>query len=999
MSDARPAPFLKSIARDFYHKKSHELYRYRFHFQNKRAGRFFIHYLKEQAKIEKNTVILPEVTTLHDFLRRRTHLPEVDVNNKLFVLHELFLAYQEVFPSTKERTFDDFFRVGELILADFNDLDKQLVDVEKIMQNAQDADELLVDPSEYLNENQQKALNRFAKVFTKDAESTIRGTFKDFWAKMPLLYQTTKERLRKRGLSYEGMIYRGIKERLDSDESFSLTDDGIINVFIGLNTLTKAETAILTHFKTSHPETLFYWDYDSPLLQETEIAGHFRKQNLERFPDARGTDRPQSNYLPEVKVYATPSSVAQARLIGQILGKASKESLDKAIDNLRIAIVLPNERLLLPILSSIPDDVKMVNVTMGYPARETPMMGMLLRLLQLLTNFKSRKSTWRGEEVREIINMSVLDPILNTDGASLRESLNKIIINGKGKYFFLNTEELQSLVDGIKSNEEEKELAKILFFSHIAGSPTKDTGEELLSYFLDLLTILRNSDVDKKSLTYSVICTIHDILLQQSNNIESYRTDNNADEIFTFRIMSDLLRTYFTNCRIPYEGEPIKGLQVMGLLETRGLDFDYVFIPDASEGSLPAKTTSLGVLPHLLRKGYGMPTYDWQNITRSYNFFRLICRAKKVIATYDSRKGDMSVGEPSRYLRLLQYIYDKGERNRVKFTSANYPILPLKTLSESEKLLNKEKISEYQEMLKAKPGSKDSIHLSPSSISIYINCPRSFYYRYIAGLKEPEEMEEIMDAAERGTLTHHVLYELYKRFVGKQVDPSILFTWLQPTDNTIQNLIDAYQQIQYGKEGSRGINKIFEAEAKRGIQRVIRADYDAITQNPRQRLEIIGLEYNISAHHKLSESGEGINIRGKVDRLDKLNDQVRIIDYKTGRDTFDFDLSKIVIGNKDVSNVATQLLTYCMIYKEAPEGLGSDPCPQMYQLRLKDTVQQFREKNTGYIEKYSNVKQFENQLNGILREIIDTENKFEPTQNNCTYCPAVNVCKAAKTPK
>ncbi|MDO5036025.1 MAG: PD-(D/E)XK nuclease family protein [Porphyromonas sp.] len=980
----KPEPLLKSIARHFYSQRGcDELCRYRFHFQNKRAGRFFAHYLKELAIKDGKTFILPEITTFHQYMRRRLHLPEVDPNNQLFVLFELFQAYKEVFTEASVASFDEFYRLGELILVDFEDLDKQMVDVRAITQNADELEELLADPSDYLDDEQQEALRRIVPILKNDERRGIMTEhFREFWAKMPMLYDRTRARLEEKGLAYEGMVYRQIAESLssDGDDIPALTNDGVTNVFVGMNALTNAEYRILEYFKRSDPNTLFYWDYDSFLLDDNKLSGVFKRKNLRKFPDARG-DVETVNHLPQVDVYAIPSSVAQGRLIGHEL-ESIGAPLEEMINELSVAVVLPNERLLQPVLSNLPSSISKVNVTMGYPIRETPMGGMFLYLLRGIRDYYGRGERWLGTEVREIVNMSALDPLLGGSGDGVRARLNNKIV--RQKKFYLNQDEIQGIVEGVESDDE-RALTQLLFTLPSQEGPSLTDGGWLLDYFIALITFLmeKSARESEDAMALTILFALHRILLRQKTVYDEIGSEEGNP--FTFDVMSDLLRTYFNRARIPYEGEPLQGLQVMGLLETRGLDFDLIFIPDAAEGVLPTKTTSMGILPHVLRVGYGLPTSDWQNITRSYNFFRLIGRADRVVATYDSRKADTSVGEPSRYLRLLQYVYD-GSGRKVSFKSANYSVKPIKTSDEGDEQLDKGMIETFQFGLLNK--SESATRLSPSGITTYLTCPRKFYYQYIASLRESDTHEEIIDNAERGTLVHETLRTLYEPLVGRVLTSQDL--------NTL-NVDEALSEAQKGvfqTNDVSGINRIYIDEACTFVLKVINKDREVV--NTGNELKIIALEKEVSSSIDLP-NGKSINFKGVIDRIDTINGTKRIIDYKTGSDKFDFKLSQIKVGSNELSRVATQIFTYCMV--DGSEKL----IPQMFQLRHKDISKPFYDVSTHKsVTAYSQVKErFEDIMKGkdpenggILQEIIDPHNPFSacPNTNRCNYCIAKDIC-------
>lgn len=463
-------PYLKSLAQKFVQQDElrGELYRYRFFFQNKRAGKFFIHYIKELLP-EDALQILPEVTTLPSFLRERLHIVEEDVNHQLFLIFHLHNIYNEWYLEKGQheevhlKDLNSFYQFGQQILIDFNDLDLQLADHRIVFGNFQDLKDLEVDPKEYLSDSQLNALKQFVK--TKDSEKVFEKRFTTFYQDLAQIYERYKHRLREENLAYNGMMLRDTIDKIKSGE-LDLFIDGKINVFVALNALTKAEQELLKMFKTSGT-SYFYWDYDSPLFNNEKLAGSFKKDNQSAFPEPAENhplyfDREVIGGFPEIEVIAIPSKIGQATYIGNELNNlASTSEGRRQLREMKVAVVLANERLLTPLLSNLDASCfedegigNLANVTMGYPIRELPLVGILIRLLQLQKIKRKRDDKyWRGDEICEVLSNNIF---------GFQDAIQKEIIDNT--LLFIKDHKLSELIQSHGKNKDERDLLNALFY-------------------------------------------------------------------------------------------------------------------------------------------------------------------------------------------------------------------------------------------------------------------------------------------------------------------------------------------------------------------------------------------------------------------------------------------------------------------------------------------------------------------------------------------------------
>lgn len=1049
-------PFLRKIAEHFLAQHGQELYRYRFVFHNQRAGIFLCHYIEQAA--EGSVVLMPECTTVNSLLRRRLHYSGgEDPNSDLFVIHSIYLAYLRVMGlRPEERSFEDFYDLGTSLLHDFDDIDKHLVDVDPFIKNLIDHKELEEPITEYLSKRQWDAVTRLIYGDSRelpqpqpgDPEESdrLKKSFLDFWMKLPALYRTTRELLREERLAYEGMMLREAVGQINAGE-LDLTEDGMITVFVGLNAQTPAMYRILDHFRDSG-RALFYWDYfTEPILRSPDLAGSFAKKNTSHYPSPTGADQidfdiPQQRDELRTALIPTPSSVAQTSAIGKFLSDDPKEGQWSEILNflspeesaplydpeepLRTAVVLPDENLLLPLLSNLPERVDQINVTMGYPIKGIPSAAMISALLKSWDHNYQRKGTYRLREVIDILRLSALgqlfaDPTVAEERSRLEDHLLR------EKMYFASGEEICRVIEEEMPSESRAREVLLTIFTSLPITPrTSDeevaypSGEALTTLVLRLLDLLipegsipeqtedkeeeeaeRQVDTDTEILRY----IRRSIIRPQIDSQQSYRSRHpeEADRLFTFPVVRDLLRTTIARARVPFSGEPLQGMQIMGILETRGLDFDTILIPDASEGILPSATLLDTTIPFSLRKAYGLPSTDLQEQTRAYNFFRLMARARRVVFLYDSRTSDTSTGEPSRYVQLLRDIYEIPMLE----VEASYDLTAQVEAPSFEP--DQELIKSYREALRSRKR-----HLSATLMKDFHTCPQRFYYTAIVGLRDEENISGLMDARDSGNVFHRAMNLLYAPYEGRQITESEL------TDILSGSLIDAKvsesAQMEHYRSAEHSYNGTQIDIARKLVRRMVEADLERVREHG--PLTYIGGEKMMTLKY------EGVDFKLIIDRLDMQGDDMHVIDYKTGRDEYEWKLilpaeETPIEDNfrdaKPINGAILQLLYYCDILRRChPEIDGQrysyarlhphilkphDPEIGKEEIQIRYRFAEKKGKNyTGPVsltELAEELPQLIDQLRGAVRLIQDPDFDFtveEGHKDACKYCPAASVC-------
>ena len=1079
-------PFLQQIAEHFYSLTSQPgatpLYQFRFIFHNQRAGIFLCHYLEQCANARP--LLLPECTTMNSLIRRRLHLSGgEDPNNELLVIHKIYLAYLEVMElGSEERSFEDFYDLGQALLRDFDDIDKHLIEVDSFLENLLNHKELTEDLSTFLSRRQWSAVSKliYAKdpdwsvlemvneVATEETETEeeqkkkkkkkeatkkmqeMKKKFLDFWIKLPDIYRRAKSLMEKEGLAYEGMMLREAVRQI-KEGKLSLTDDGMITVFVGLNAQTPAMYKILDHFRGSDKDkdknkAIFYWDYfTSPILDSPGLAGSFVRYNTTNYPTP--TDEPYhidfedpgEEGKPHTALISTASAVAQTAAIRKlieggwdnIVESPSKPGESTPLydprEPLRTAIVLPDESLLLPLLSNMPKGIDKINVTMGYPIKGIPIAAMLSLLLKYWSNYYKRGQRYRLTEVCEILMLTALSKFFSDKKMveARRQLMDQLIDE---KWYFIGTKDLRTLIEKNFPGESRTREILLTIFSEpeTLCQPSTDMVRypkgvaltEQVDHLLELLIKESASTEEEEDPEQGMIKYIRQYLIRPqliSQRAYPKRNTESSTNPFPFPVVVDLLRTTISQARIPFSGRPLGGIQVMGLLETRGLDFDTVIIPDAAEGILPTATRLNTTIPFSLRTAYDLPTTDLQEQTRAYNFFRLMSRAKRVVFLYDSRAGDSSEGEPSRYVQLLRDVY----KVPMYEAEASFPL----TRAEDGGYFIEDKtlVSRYRDSVSAKRPTERVKRLSASRMKDFHTCPRRFYYSAIEGIRDDENLSGVLDKRDSGTLFHTAMQLLYKEKEGitDGLSHNSLTEILKDDATDIKNAVRKSAELLHleTKESDYNYNQL--EMTKELVRRMVEADLDRVkTGGP---ITYVGGEIEIETTY------EGANFKLIIDRIDVQGDTVNIIDYKTGRDKTECDLSKwptdakklveCLKQAKEINGAVIQLLYYCDVILTSGElnrllkkkEISIDPqkirpmilkpgAPDINDGIITLKVPKEIDPNPVVISDYrtnvdSSVKEW---LREAVRLILRDDFSFAVEAGNgegCRYCPAAMLCE------
>lgn len=980
--------FLGLIAETYYKYEKDKLYKYCFIFPNRRSGVFFQKYLSETAT---SALILPEITTITDFINSVTSSNEASRIELLFTLYE---EYRKL--SDEVADFDQFVFWGDMIINDFNDVDKYLADAKQLFTNVREIKEI---NSSYFTDDQINIINEYwgesrplesIEVFWKHihnptSETDNKKKFLKLWEILYPLYSNLKKNLEKRGLSYSGMAYRKaaaiIKDKAAVDMDFTRY------IFVGFNVLSTSEEKIFNYLKEKGIAD-FYWDFNSPAFKDKfNKAGRFLNRYISEFKSLYRIDADDITEFPNIEVISIPSEIGQAKYAGQIVKNLLSENKIKDKSNaINTAIVLPDEELFMPMLHSIPDEIDAVNITMGYPMKYTSVAALVNAISAMHIKARKIKEEFQyyHEDVKTILAIPFIREMAGKDYYTILEYIQS------NKAFFVPG----SFLTGISP-----ELA-ILFMP--VNDP--DNTGEVITYLRNILRIIENhimnsnkSEADNIELGF--IAQYITTLNQFAATIEEHSI-NMQEKTFFF-----MIERLLASSSIAFEGEPLKGLQIMGVLETRTLDFENVVILSMNERIFPQKHFSKTFIPNNLRKGFGLATSEFQDSIYSYYFYRLISRAENVYLLYDSRSQGISSGEKSRYIYQLQHLYCGG---KIINKSASFRIVP-----PDEPRINVVKSSQIMEKLNRYRERGSGKSFSASSINTYINCPLQFYFEKVEDIYADDDISEFMDSGTFGTIVHSILQEIYETQLPDK-NNEILITegiikGVQKNNVLLERLI------------TRTINREFHYKKDDCLDPLTGESY-LIGDIVKYYVQLL-LEYDKKIAPFIYVCGEkkeefywelspetGFNFKQYIDRVDIINphsptEMLRIVDYKTGSDITDIKgVENMFITDKNGfrAKAILQLMLYCNAYSVI-NGYDKPILPVIYKIRFLKSTNEFcikiKNESTWRLEKINDYHElndaFLERLESVISEIFNPEITFSQTDNlkNCTYCKFKDFCR------
>lgn len=941
-------PFLKETARQLL-ESGRDLKEITVVLPNRRAGLFFTRYMGE---LIDEPVWMPEVITIEQLFYRLAGNTPADELTLIFELYELYRQIQ-----TEPEDFDRFYFWGELILKDFNDLDQFLAPAKTVYTNLAEIKEFESDLS-YLSEEQKELISQFWKAFERQNASE-QERFLRFWQILAQLYEGFQARLRTAGLAYSGQLYRQVAEntgRIPKPEKHM--------VFVGFNAFTLTEENLIKHFVKEFGAEIF-WDVDAYYLDDRlqEAGLFFRDYQKDpvlgkTFPEEIPAEISQKTAV--IHTHAIPLKTNQANLVGKLLEKVgTEEALEETV------IILPDEQLLFPVLHTLPEAISKLNVTMGYPIRNAPIYAFLDAVLDL-----QRYAKWKNGQVffyhKPVIDLLSFSYLKASDSEFSKEISEKI--------------KLDNLLDvPVEALAKEGTLFQLVF--------RKVEPQDLFDYLGEIIQYLAQElkeDVIQRSY-------LHQAFKQLNRLKEIFKS--NLDKGLKMDFVLKLFRQIFRELKLPFEGEPLQGLQIMGVLESRNLDFRRVIICDVNEGSFPPGGGINSMIPFNLRRAFGLPVQEQNDAIYAYTFYRLLHRAEEVHLIYTTAADQGKANEVSRFVQQMQAELHVSKPETVMIPVQLTPVKQI-TLEKTPEILTR--LFNYVKKEEVDPFAKS---FSASALSMYLDCRLRFYFRYVAGLKEKEEVVSEIDPMTFGTLLHRSIEVLYEVGEGKSfrdIDSHTIDRLLPLVSEAVDRAIGEFYKIKEGE--------IFELSGQLVIAREVFIKYVKEILNYDQKngpFRVIGLEKEYQAGIPI-ETAQGrveIALKGVIDRMDIKDGVVRLLDYKTGKDNKKVSSIASLFDREDDkrNKAAMQTLLYAYFYQHShPENKlpikpGIFNIKEIYNPQFNPFLIMDKEEISDYRDF---AVEFESGLSGLLAEIFNPEVPFDQTEDEkkCAFCAYKEVC-------
>lgn len=972
--------FLTYVAQDIIHKYGTNLSDIAIVFPNKRASLFLNDSL---ARLVGKPIWCPTYITISDLFRRHSDLKVGDPIKLVCDLHKTFVECTGI-----EETLDHFYGWGQLLITDFDDIDKNLADADKLFANLRDIHEL--DDISYLTDEQKKMIQKFFSNFSEDHNSELKKRFLQLWSHFIDIYHQYNERLAAQGLAYEGALYR----KVVADDTIQFKHKKYL--FVGFNMMQKVELQLCDRLM-KEGKAAFYWDYDKYYMDGKNEAGHYIRQYLGYYPNELASYPQEELYdnmrkKKDITYITAPTENIQARYVHTWLLEKDRYKCGK-----RTAIVLADESLLQTVIHSLPSEVKTVNITVGYPLQQTPFFSLVQQLVTLQT-IGHPKGTDRYR--LHYVLMVLRHPYARHISPRYVELIKDL---EEKKRFYPSRDLL-----GMEGDEGLQ-----LLFKDLETSENYNLG--LLGYLIDILKQIGKNTKDledplfQESMfrTYTLLNRLHGL-------IET--GDLDVDIITLGRLIQQLIQT----TSIPFHGEPAEGIQVMGVLETRNLDFEHILVLSCNEGNLPKGVNDSSFIPYSIRKAYGLTTIDNKVAIYAYYFHSLLQRSSDITLTYNNATEDGQTGEMSRF--MLQMMVESNhtiqKRSLIAGQSPMHPDFNDEAKSEEVmEILNKDR------------------WITPTFLNTYIRCPKRFYFKYIRNLVEPEELEDEMDNRIFGNIFHRAAQLFYLKFASPSdievneekgdirfIHPIVIskgnLEEALKHDELLYHLVDEAFREELFKVTENGYHPDYN-----GLQLINR---EVITSYLKQLLQIdlnlapftiLGLEMKVTKTYEFDtpQGKRKLRMGGYIDRLDavsangnpgidNLAERIRVIDYKTGRAaTLHPGGIASIFDTKQLSkhtDYYLQAILYSLIVKKDKKlNPASDPVSPALLFIQQSGAKDYDP--TLYLGKEmiwdaaDHEEAFMQGLQDLVSEIFNPSVPFYTTteKERCSTCPYANLCK------
>jgi hypothetical protein len=842
-------------------------------------------------------------------------------------LFEFYEVYLSITDKDKQESFENFANWAKTLLQDFNEIDRYLLEPNKILKYLEDIKEI-----EHWAVDVDKRTNLIEKHML-------------FWKKLPEYYHSLYQYLVNKGIGYQGLIYREAVENLNH---FSENNNDKHFVFAGFNALNQAEEKIIQHLLALDVAKI-YWDIDETLLNDTfHDAGHFQRKFKSEwiYYKTHPYEWMSNDFKTEknIHVIATSKAIGQAKIVGSIVEKHIEKG------NLQnVALVLGEESLLLPMLYSLPANVDALNITMGFSSKNNPAQLLLAKLFKLHTNALTRNPSgyvMYYKYVLDVLTHPLVEPYVNAN--------ELVSIINKNNYSFITHKKLVELYS------KENQLFSLLFQKWDTDSVT--VLEKIAQILLKIKSNL-DYETEEEKITNAFVYSIFKVI---NKMISYFSSHQNIDDIKTFQA---IYKQVVDLAEVSFEGEPLNGLQIMGVLESRVLDFETVIITSVNESKFPAGKSNNSFIPYDVKKEYKLPTFKEKDAIYTYHFYHLLQRAKNIYLIYNSDSEGFDAGEKSRFITQLEV--EKQPNHNLSFQYYN-PDVPT--------VANQRIIVPKTESIMVRLKEIAEQGFSPSSLTTYVRNPIQFYFQRILRIRETDEVEENIALNTLGTIIHGALEELYKPFVGMLLTVADIDNCFHKIENEVLN---QFKLVYKEGEIKKGRNLLAFEVAKRNVFNFLKLEKQGLENG--DEVQILALEAELSQTLEHATLPFPVKIAGKVDRIERRNGKIRIVDYKTGKvEQKNVTLKDWTGLTEDIKNEKIiQVLAYAFMFEKEAKNreieAGIISFKNLKSGFLPFTFEENKVKTTVITEEI--MENYFEQIVVLLQEILNVDIPFEEKIN------------------
>lgn len=951
-------PFLYQVAEDLKKRFGDNISQIAVVFNNKRPVIFLKKYLSE---VYGKTIVCPALLTIQEFMALSS---DKIIGNEITKFFLLFECYNQLLAEENQPLVDaDFFYpVSQTILQDFDQIDFERADPMALYTYLKDLGELKQHFSDFTQE-QQQFIESFWSTFSPERQVAIQEKFIALWKRLPKLYERFHKRMAASRLVTMASVYRQLAEGKASKPGFIQAFQQV--AFVGFNALNKCEASLFSEWQ-QRGNAIFYFDADSYYFEDKiQEAGFFLRKNILQYGLKNALGKFQSNLNNEEKQIITcPVSgfAAQAKALAVQIKYVKENKAQPA----QCAIVLADENLLIPLLQSIPEDA-VLNVTMGFPVRQSLVFQFIQYWITIQQQLQSGIALFPSE--------ASLQAFLSVNFLDINQEAQATIL---GKYRELDFADFDNYLKNISP------LTQLFFTKCKTGTDCVISLESLAVKALQQKEANHTLQLIEGNLLMKVIMEIAKLKDRLLGNQPG----------LSVSLAMTLVKKSLFGLIVPLPGEPLEGIQIMGMLESRCLDFDDVYILGANEGNLPNAGTSNTFIPDSLRRAFGLPVAEHRESLSAYLFYRLCQRAKTIHVFYNSLVDNNTTGEVSRFVKQLIFESKISFKDLIQVPfPQEKELVPAHLRLEKSKAIQ-EKLAQYL--------SKSGRSFSASALKTFIECPLQFFMKYLAGIQEPKTVPDPFDASVLGTALHSAMQAFYREFEGKDIFITKEIIRKKSADSLPDICRKALRaSLQLKPFPNKQDSRIAIAEKVLLENVKILLDYDATTVAPFKILELeSNCDYSFEIDVFKNEHPVTVNFKGIIDRIDSVNNQLRIVDYKTGGDSVKIKSNWSSVfshQSKSGNPAAFQIMLYTLLYFKKYNKLA---IPHLYIIRKMDeegTELKLGNPAIPLNNLHEHLKEFESGLTQLLQEIFDYQIPFEHNRDAqyCANSPYALFCNAA----